>query len=59
MGFDDVNVASLTTPRITTIHQPIKEMARTAVELLIKASEGEVTPSRTVLPVVLVERETT
>ncbi len=59
VGFDDVNVASLTTPRITTIHQPIKEMARTAVELLIKASEGEVTPSRTVLPVVLVERETT
>ena len=35
VGFDDVNIASLTTPPITTIHQPIKEMAATAVELLL------------------------
>ena len=35
VGFDDVNIASLTTPPITTIHQPIKEMAATAVELLV------------------------
>lgn len=59
VGFDDVNVASLTTPRITTIRQPIKEMARVAIELMISASEGNITPSRTILPVTLVERETT
>ena len=40
VGFDDVNIASLTTPPITTIHQPIKEMAATAVELLVCAGGG-------------------
>ena len=59
VGFDDVNIASLTTPRITTIHQPIKEMAKMSIELMIKATEGEMVPSRTTLPVVLVKRETT
>lgn len=59
VGFDDVNIASLTTPPITTIHQPIKEMAKMAIELLIRSSEGELVPNRTVLPVSLVERETT
>lgn len=59
VGFDDVNIASLTTPPITTIHQPIKEMAQMAVELLISAGEGNIVPSRTTLPVSLVVRETT
>lgn len=59
VGFDDVNIASLTTPKITTIHQPIKEMAKMSIELLIRASEGEMVPSRTTLPVSLVKRETT
>ena len=59
VGFDDVNIASLTTPPITTIHQPIKEMAATAVELLVRAGEGQVVPSRTTLPVSLVVRGTT
>ncbi len=59
VGFDDVNIASLTTPPITTIHQPIKEMAKMAVELLISAGEGNIVPSRTRLPVALVERGTT
>lgn len=59
VGFDDVNIASLTTPPLTTIHQPVKEMAREAVELLIRAGNGEVVPSRTMLPVALAVRETT
>lgn len=59
VGFDDVNIASLTTPPITTIHQPVKEMAREAVKLLIAAGNGEVVPNRTMLPVALIERETT
>ena len=59
VGFDDVNIASLTTPRISTIHQPIKEMAKMSIELLIRASEGELVASRTTLPVTLVKRETT
>lgn len=59
VGFDDVNIASLTTPPITTIHQPIKEMAKTAVELLVRSGNGELVPNRTTLPVSLVVRETT
>lgn len=59
VGFDDVNIASMTTPPITAIHQPIKEMAATAVELLVRAGEGQVVPSRTTLPVSLVVRGTT
>lgn len=58
IGFDDVNIASLTTPSITTIHQPISEMAELAVSLVKQAAEGKVVPNRTVLPVSLIKRET-
>ena len=34
VGFDDVDISQLTTPRITTVHQPIKEMARLSIGLL-------------------------
>lgn len=59
VGFDDVYIASLTTPKITTIHQPIQEMAQMAIEQMIAASEGKLVPNRTMLPVALVKRETT
>lgn len=59
VGFDDVNIASLTTPTITTIHQPIKEMAQMAVDLLIAAQEGKTVAKRSLLPVSLVVRGTT
>jgi LacI family transcriptional regulator, sucrose operon repressor len=59
VGFDDVNIAALTTPPITTIHQPIKEMSKVAIELLLAAGEGNMVPNRTILPVTLVKRETT
>lgn len=59
IGFDDVNIAALTTPQLTTIHQPVVEMAEIAVNLLHDAVSGKVVPKRTVLPVYLVERETT
>lgn len=56
IGFDDSFVATLTTPMLTTIHQPIKEMAEQAVQLLHDASEGKVVAKRLMLPVSLVER---
>ncbi|WOO39041.1 LacI family DNA-binding transcriptional regulator [Anaerocolumna sp. AGMB13020] len=59
VGFDDVYLASLTTPRITTIHQPVREMAQMAIELVIAAGEGKLVPNRTMLPVSLIKRETT
>lgn len=59
VGFDDVIVASLTTPPLTTIHQPVKEMAEIALNLLHSAVMGKTVAKRTILPVHLVERETT
>lgn len=59
VGFDDVDLASLTTPSITTIHQPVKEMARLAIKLVVSSSEGDIVPKRSILPVSLVKRETT
>lgn len=59
VGFDDVSIASLVSPTITTIHQPIKEMAQEAINCLIKCTEDSVVPSRIQLPVSLIKRETT
>lgn len=36
VGFDDHYYASMVTPPLTTIHQPINQLARTAVQLLIR-----------------------
>lgn len=59
VGFDDASLAILTTPKLTTIHQPISEMAECAINLLDGAANGKVVAKRTVLPVSLMERETT
>lgn len=59
IGFDDMQIATITTPQLTTIHQPVREMAEIAVSLLHDAVGGKLVPRRTVLPVHLVERETT
>lgn len=59
VGFDDVSIASLTTPTITTIHQPTSEMAELAVDMLIAAAEGKTVASRSILPVTLIKREST
>lgn len=59
IGFDDADICELTSPALTTIHQPLAEMAKTAIEFLLHAKEGMLIPSRTILPVNLVKRETT
>ncbi len=57
VGYDDSIIAGLTSPAITTIHQPIAEMAALAVESIVRVYNGEMVPSRTILPVNLVVRE--
>jgi LacI family transcriptional regulator len=37
-GFDDTAIASLTSPTLTTVRQPIAQMAETAIELLLRNS---------------------
>lgn len=57
VGFDDCSLASITIPQITTIHQPVREMAEMAVQAIIKKNEGETVPTTAMLPVYLVKRE--
>lgn len=59
VGFDDVEIAQLTTPTITTIRQPIKEMSEWAIEFIEKRLEGEAVPEQIKLPVSLVVRQST
>lgn len=56
VGFDDVNVASLTIPGITTVRQPVREMAEAIIKTLDNASNGIMVPAKTVFPVSLVVR---
>lgn len=39
-GFDDIDLAQATNPRLTTIRQPLEEMGRMAVSLLIRLQDG-------------------
>jgi len=40
VGFDDTFPASLVTPALTTVHQPLAEMGRAAVRRLVRMIEG-------------------
>lgn len=44
VGFDDVPMAPLLTPRLTTVRQPAQEMGVGAAELLIEMIRGEQNP---------------
>lgn len=59
VGYDDVSIARLTVPTITTVHQPLREMAAAAVTLLQNAAAGMLVANRTVLPVNLIRRGST
>ncbi len=59
VGYDDIKMASLVNPQLTTIQQPIEAMSKLAIELIIKQINGEVAPAENILPVTLMERETT
>ncbi|HBR34492.1 MAG TPA: LacI family transcriptional regulator [Firmicutes bacterium] len=59
IGYDDINVASLVTPQITTIKQPLAQMSALALDLLIKQMNKVKVPVENILPVQLIERETT
>lgn len=57
VGFDDVDISKLTTPTITTIHQPITEMAMEAINIIDKKnSNQEIINKNIVLEVKLIKR---
>jgi DNA-binding LacI/PurR family transcriptional regulator len=54
-GFDDSSIASATTPSLTTIRQPLSQVATELVEVLLQLIAGRPASSR-VLPTELVRR---
>ncbi|UJF33897.1 LacI family DNA-binding transcriptional regulator [Paenibacillus hexagrammi] len=61
IGYDDIPISEWITPGLTTIKQPIEEMSRLAFNIIEKLIEGEGAelPLEHVLPVRLIERQTT
>jgi len=60
IGMDDVSLASMMTPALTTIKQPFKEMSQKAVDMVIRQKEDNmVSDKKIVLEASLVIRETT
>jgi LacI family transcriptional regulator len=60
VGFDDISLAGWESFRLTTVRQPLVEMARAAVRALLRriAGAGD-EPRRTVFPTELIQRSTT
>ncbi|MFB9991445.1 substrate-binding domain-containing protein [Deinococcus oregonensis] len=57
VGFDDIFLARLVTPALTTVNHNYSELARRALDALLASIEGE-SPDRTInVPTFLVKRE--
>ena len=58
VGFDDLGVAERTSPPLTTVRQPIDEMAERATRLLLEQSTSPAPagPMRVIIPPTLVRR---
>jgi len=57
VGYDDLPLAEWTSPRLTTVHQPLREMAQEATRLVLGGGAGR--PTRLDLATYLVRREST
>mgnify|MGYP000666386096 CR=1 FL=1 len=59
IGYDDLDIALMNIPSLTTIRQNIEQIAERAVNVLLDKLEEKEVNMKNVLPVTLVERETT
>ena len=41
VGFDDSEMSAIVTPALTTVRQPLAEMGRMAVSLLVRILDGQ------------------
>ena len=59
VGYDDIEMASIVTPKLTTVSQPFYDMGKNAAELLLKRikEDTEAIPQTILLPTKLVIRE--
>ena len=59
VGFDDIYLARLISPELTTVHQPLRQMAQAAVRQLVGSCTEESREKTVIFPVSLMVRETT
>ena len=58
IGYDDINLAALVTPSLTTIHIPIVEIGARAIQMLLEQmSDASVEPTQTYFQPQLIVRE--
>ena len=58
VGYDDLQFSALANPPLTTISQPVKDMANAASELLLRRMRGEYTENPPLFAPRLIERQT-
>jgi sigma-B regulation protein RsbU (phosphoserine phosphatase) len=56
VGFDDAEEAKVATPSLTTVRQPIYELGKQAVDMLLALLAGEDVPEQVTLPTEMVVR---
>jgi PAS domain S-box-containing protein len=56
-GFDDTREAAASRPSLTTVRQPIHQLGRAGIEVLLNLLAGEQVPEQTILPTRLMVRQ--
>ena len=59
VGFDGLTVGEYMIPRLTTVVQPIEELAQRSLYLLLDQIENRITPRYETVPVALTQKEST
>jgi DNA-binding LacI/PurR family transcriptional regulator len=59
IGFDDIAPATLISPELSTIRQPLREMAEQAAALILQPNADDPKGTEFILPTTLIVRETT
>ena len=59
IGFDGLTIAEFMVPRLSTVSQPVEELAQHSLELLSQNSEDGAAPRHEVVPVHLLAKEST
>ena len=59
VGFDDLFIASYTSPRLTTVRQPRRQLGQLAMESLLRSMSGEESVGAITVPAELIVREST
>lgn len=59
VGYDDVSIAELIVPSLTTIRQPIEKIGQLVVESILNQLNATEVAKETILPIELIQRKTT